>query len=267
MKTRTEKSEKSYEAKCLNVESVMAVNMSIEEIRDFSMTDEYKINLYKKESSNTKQKLMEINEFTKQYIDNLVASNFSQRESLKRWINAGSLMLVQKKIVSSLNMNWEQWVVSNCKIDMKIIEGYMKIAKVPAIERYYSFGLERLIEVAELIDSIHEGDYCGISDPIQELLNNLGIVLLISEHMQIPREILAQIDLLIFNYKVDAVTKEYDDLTMGLNQELLLEAMLQSTKAISSQEVKHMVAIKQTGGDPNSYVKDNFCNLDGNKTA
>jgi len=142
----------------------------------------------------------------------------------------------------------------------------MEVAKVPSIEKYYILGLERLVDLAKLANSIHGDDYSGVKHPIAELLSNAGIVLLTWEHME-EDKFYEAVDQLILSYKISEAVKEEDNITIIIDQSLLLKAVKHSKKAIGRQEIKQMIAIKQSGGDPNVYLQDGYGQQELRQTA
>jgi len=140
----------------------------------------------------------------------------------------------------------------------------MRLSQVPGSRKYIKFiGLSRLMNLLDVINDIHKGNFEGMIDPVGELLDNIGIEFNFISNQLPGISVLHEIDLLLMNSKIAKAVKEIK-VTMKLDQKMLLAAVASSMR---ETEIQIMVAIKQSGGDPNRYLKDTYGQQEKQQTA
>lgn len=140
----------------------------------------------------------------------------------------------------------------------------MRISQVPGSRKYIKFiGLSRLMNLLDVVNEIHGSDFEGIVNPVGELLDNIGIEFNFLSNQLPSISILKEIDLLLMNSKISKAAKE-NKITMKLDQNILLAAVELSMQEV---EIQAMIAIKQSGGDPNAYLQDGYGQQELRQTA
>jgi len=157
-------------------------------------------------------------------------------------IQLGRVMLVLKDLVKKCGQNWEPWAAENLSfIKVRTRQVYMRIATVPSIEDFASFGIERLDELVSATKGV-EGE-----NPIADFLA--------MHDLTFDPE--AETDLDEFKKKVDLALDAQKLRKAGIDVSLdSVQHYKQDGKKVNSHLINVLKAVQKSGGDPNNHLTD-----------
>jgi hypothetical protein len=157
-------------------------------------------------------------------------------------IQLGRLLLVLKDLVKKCGHKWEPWAAEYLPfIKARTRQVYMRIAAVPSIETFASFGIERLNEIVSVIKGF-EG-----RNPIADFLA--------THDLRFDPE--AETDLDEFKEKVDLALDSERIRKAGIEVSLdSIHQYKQDGKKVGASLINVLKAVQKSGGDPNRHLID-----------
>jgi len=167
----------------------------------------------------------------------------------------GMLFNIIKSHLKETGRIWTYWFKQNYNPKtFRAVEDYMSIAMIPKVEAYSVYGLERLRELKRAI-----GDYDPEkdNDPIGTFLKANDIPLEFNND-DLFENFRVDIDRALTMEKIRKV-EETQEIELKVDKEIVRK-LIAKGKKIEPKTIQDMVTIKQSGGDPNKYLKDHYGN-------
>jgi hypothetical protein len=181
------------------------------------------------------------------------AFSISDGTITKYRLRLGRLFNFQKKLVKMKGDNWIDWFKTEYdEKSLRNIQEYMKIAKIPGVERYAVFGIERLKELGRAIE-LKSGEDDLISDFLKA-----HHVLYDPESDDPIDGFKLEIDSAISMAKIKKVEQD-KNIELGVDYELV-KKLFRMRIPVDTGIIRDMVILKEARSDVNEYLERRYIN-------
>jgi hypothetical protein len=158
-----------------------------------------------------------------------------------------ALVGLKQLVLSERKIRWEEWAKNNIKfLKERNRQTYMRLSKIPGVEKYAVLGKERLLHISGEITAAKED-----SDPIGSFF----------EKHEIPFDPEEETPFSDFKDRVDTavMVEKAEKKDLELDPDLVLELVRIRFK-FSASDMEDMKRIEESNGDPNEYLKSLILN-------